>query len=274
MKPQIDIQKYKMVVFDLDGTIIDADQPIHPFTVEVIKKLPGLGIQFTLASGRNMASIDIYAEELGVDLPMILDNGSLLQSLNGKIYHRNTIPAETTKKIVEITDREGSDLVAFIDEKLYFKKMTDNIARIFGWLDNSKFKTGAWEAIEPMFDQVNKLMVVDWESVDRLKTLERIFGLELDGKADYLLSNIHHLDIMPKNVSKATGLIKLGEILDIRMEEIIAFGDYDNDAAMLAEVGLGVAVADASDLAKQNADMITGSCADNGPAHFLDELMR
>ena len=57
------------------------------------------------------------------------------------------------------------------------------------------------------------------------------------------------------------------------MDEILAFGDFENDVAMLAEVGLGVAVENACDLAKQNADLIIGSCADNGPAEFLDQLI-
>jgi len=78
---------------------------------------------------------------------------------------------------------------------------------------------------------------------------------------------------MPKGVTKATGLKQLVDEMGVCMDEIIAFGDFDNDAAMLAEVGLGVAVENACDLAKQSADLIIGSCAENGPAEFLNHLI-
>jgi 5-amino-6-(5-phospho-D-ribitylamino)uracil phosphatase len=88
-----------------------------------------------------------------------------------------------------------------------------------------------------------------------------------------LRTNIHHLEVMPKGVTKATGLEHLVSEMGIGMDEIIAFGDYENDAAMLKEVGLGVAVQNACDLAKQNANIIVGSCAENGPALFLNDLI-
>lgn len=274
MKPNIDISQFKLVISDLDGTILEAGQPIHPYTKEVLAKLPGLGIRFTLASGRSLASLRPYAEELKVDIPMVLANGCIIQSLDGVIHYRTTMPVEVTRKVIEITDHEGSDLVVFSDDQLFFKTMTDNIFRIFGKLKNSINVVGSWAAIEPMLDQVNKFMIIDWQSQENLKRLETIFDAELSGRAEYLRSNVNHLEVMPKGVTKATGLKQLVDGMGIRMDEIIAFGDFDNDTALLAEVGLGVAVENACDLAKQNADLIIGSCAENGPAVFLDQQIR
>ena len=78
---------------------------------------------------------------------------------------------------------------------------------------------------------------------------------------------------MPIGISKATGLEFLAREMGISMKEIMAFGDFDNDADMLREVGLGVAVENATENVKSNADLVIGSCADNGPAIFLKELM-
>ena len=93
------------------------------------------------------------------------------------------------------------------------------------------------------------------------------------GRRNIYGPTFNHLEVMPKGVNKATGLKHLAEEMHIRMDEILAFGDFENDVAMLAEVGLGVAVENACDLAKQNADLIIGSCAENGPAEFLDQLI-
>jgi Cof subfamily protein (haloacid dehalogenase superfamily) len=183
------------------------------------------------------------------------------------------MPVEVTRRVIEITEKENSDLVVFSDDRLFYKQMTDNIFRIFGKLSNSIYEVGSWEAIESQLDQVNKFMIIDWQSQENLKKLENIFDSELSAQADYLRTNINHLEVMPKGVTKATGLKQLVDSMSIRMDEIIAFGDFDNDAAMLAEVGLGVAVENACDLAKQNADLVIGSCAENGPAVFLNQLI-
>lgn len=273
MNSHIDISHYKLVISDLDGTILESGQPIHPFTKEVLAKLPDLGIRFTLASGRSLASLRPFAEELNIEMPLVLANGCIVQSLDGVIHHRTTMPVEVTRKVIEITDKENSDLVIFSDDRLFYKKMTDNIFRIFGKLNNSIYEVGSWNAIENQLEQVNKFMIIDWQSQENLKKLENIFESELSSQADYLRTNTNHLEVMPKGVTKATGLKQLVDGMGIRMDEIIAFGDFDNDAAMLAEVGLGVAVKNACDLAKQNADMIVGSCAENGPAVFLNQLI-
>jgi 5-amino-6-(5-phospho-D-ribitylamino)uracil phosphatase len=269
----IDINQYKLVVSDLDGTLLESGQPLHPFTKEILAKLPEYGLHFTLASGRSLASLRPYAEQLNITIPLVLANGCIIQSLDGVIHHREIMPIEVTHKVIEITDREKSDLVMFSDDRLYFKKMTGNVSHVFGKLTNSVYEIGSWSEIENMIQEINKFMIIDWESLEKLARLEQIFDLELKNEADYLRTNIHHLEVMPKGVTKATGLKHLISEMGIGMNEIIAFGDFENDAAMLAAAGLGVAVENACDLAKQNANIIVGSCAENGPAQFLNDLI-
>lgn len=274
MHPQINLKDFKLVVSDLDGTIKDSEQPIHPKTIDTFAKLNDLDIFFTLASGRSLASLRPYAEELQIRIPLVLANGCIIQSMDGEIHHREFMPPEVTRKLFEITDRENSDMVIFVDDHLYFKKMTKNIDRIFGRIRDDITEIGKWEQLEDLIDSVNKFMILDWENLDRLDRLEEVFSRELDGKAEYLRTNIHHLEVMPKGVSKATGLEYLCKELGITMGEILAFGDFDNDTEMLKAVGFGAAVSNATDSTKANADLIIGSCAENGPAVFLNDLIQ
>jgi hypothetical protein len=271
---QIDLKNIKLVVSDLDGTIKDSDQPIHPETIATFAKLNDLDIYFTLASGRSLASLRPYAEELNIRIPLVLANGCIIQSMDGEIHHREFMPPEVTRKLFEITDRENSDMVIFVDDHLYFKKMTTNIDRIFGRIQDDITEIGTWKEMEDRIESVNKFMILDWENLDRLDRLEEVFSRELDGKAEYLRTNIHHLEVMPNGVSKATGLQYLCKELGITMGEILAFGDFDNDAEMLKAVGFGAAVENATDNTKSNADLIIGSCAKNGPAVFLNQLIQ
>lgn len=272
MPIKINLKEIKLVVSDLDGTLLNSDGVLHPYTKEIIAKLGDFGILFTLASGRNMPGIRAYAEELKVKIPLILANGCIIQSLNGQIHHRSSIPEAITRKVLAITDREGNDVIAFVDDRMYYKQRSANIESVLGKLKDGIIEVGSWQQAEEIIPNVNKLMIVDWEDVARLDYLEHIFAVELNHQADYLRNNLHHLDIMPKGVSKATGLAALAQELGIQMHEVLAFGDFDNDAEMLAQAGVGVAVANASEQAKSRADLIIGSCAENGPAMFLEKL--
>ena len=94
MHPEINLKDFKLIVSDLDGTIKDSDQPIHPDTIKTFRKIHDLGISFTLASGRGLMSLRPFAEELEVSVPLVLANGCIIQSLDGQIHHRETMPTE------------------------------------------------------------------------------------------------------------------------------------------------------------------------------------
>lgn len=273
MKSDIDLKDFRLVVSDLDGTLLNDNQTFHPLTKEVFKELEPLGVLFTLASGRSLHGLRRHAAELNVKIPMILSNGCIIQSMDGQIHHRSVMPVEITRKVFEIADREESDLVVFLDDTLLFKTRTPTIERIFGHGRESVNEMGSWENLGDSIYQVNKMLIMDWFDLDRLDEMERIFSAELDSQADYLRTSMNFLEVMPKGISKATGLKFLIDDLGIRMDEVLAFGDYDNDVEMLEAAGFGAAVANASDSAKEKADLIIGSCAENGPAVFLNDLI-
>ena len=93
--------------------------------------------------------------------------------------------------------------------------------------------------------------------------LKRFDSLELVGSLKY------NIEINAAGVNKGKGLLELGEILGISREEIMAFGDGDNDIAMLREVGFGVAMENADEEVKAVADYVTGSNDEDGVAKAI-----
>jgi len=81
------------------------------------------------------------------------------------------------------------------------------------------------------------------------------------------------LEVMPKGVTKLKAIQRLVEMLGISMEEVMTFGDGDNDAEMLEGAGLGVSLENGSDHAKASANLTIASCDENGPAKFLEKLL-
>ena len=105
------------------------------------------------------------------------------------------------------------------------------------------------------------------ERTQAWRELREVSGLELVGSLRY------NIEINTAGVNKGTGLVNLGKVLGIKREEIMAFGDGDNDIVMLKEVGIGVAMANAEDKVKETADYITLSNEEDGVAEAIEKLV-
>ena len=100
------------------------------------------------------------------------------------------------------------------------------------------------------------------------KTLLAAFGSELD----IYMSAPWFLEVMPKGISKGTGIKKICDDMGIGTDEVIAFGDSFNDIPMIKTAGMGVAMGNAEDELKAAADMVTADCDHDGIAEALEKL--
>jgi len=81
------------------------------------------------------------------------------------------------------------------------------------------------------------------------------------------------LEVLPKTVDKGKGLILLSELLDISLDEMMAIGDQENDLAMVQTAGTGVAMANATDIVKDAAQIVTKSNDEHGVAYAIEEYV-
>ena len=270
---QIHLDDYRLVVFDIDGTLIGRGRPLPDFTKITLLRLRKHGLDFTLATGKTLPATQPLADDLEIDLPLILCNGALIQTRQRKILDRTSLPLAVTREVTEICARQNQDLVVYIDEGLYVRQLTENMLPIYGEVETGLHEVGDWEALGDRLALANKCLAVDTREQKKLAALEGDFLKAVGNRADVLRSSEELLEVMPKDVTKASGLLKLTDLLDIEMHEVMAFGDYDNDAAMLAAAGLGAAVEGASQAAISNADILVGACDQEGPAKFLAEIL-
>lgn len=90
---------------------------------------------------------------------------------------------------------------------------------------------------------------------------------------DLLMVGKDWLEIMPRGVSKASGLQKVAERVGCTMEEVMAFGDAENDIPMLQEAGIGVAMGNAMETAKEAASYVTDTNENNGIGKAIDLVL-
>ena len=269
----INLHDYKLIIFDIDGTLVGRDHVLSPFTKEVLFRLREEGFPFTLATGKNLPSTKPLADELEIELPLILTNGGMLQTRHEEMLSNTTLPLDVTQQVIEICEVRGKDLVIYIDNGIYIKAMNENIFPVYSNVISGLSEIGEWEAIRDKLAGANKCLVVDSFVRENLIEIGKVFEKALKGRADILHASISLVEVMPKGVTKVTGIRKLARDMGIPMDAIMAFGDFNNDAEMLAAVGLGVAVKNASPRAKAAADLVIGSVEEHGPARFLKELL-
>ena len=274
MWPDIEINQFKLIVFDVDGTILQLHHDLDPFTQSALLDLKNMGFAITLATGKNMKSTRIVAEKLQIELPLVLSNGCVLQSLDGTIHQKQYLSVDFLHQLIEECERMELDLAIHIDEDIFVKEETDNLSILFDYGSPTLEAVGEWKAINGLFSRAYKCLVVDRNSREPLFELENRMRSRVGDSVAYCHTLTEILEFMPEGVSKLTGIRAITEGMGISLQSVMAFGDGDNDAEMLAAVGFGAAVENATKLVKKSADWVVPSCADNGPAHFLQYLMK
>ena len=184
------------------------------------------------------------------------------------------MPFDVTKRVVEICEAENTNLVIYIDNDIIMKKMNDDIFPIYNQVTYGIVEVGHWGSIEDRYAEVNKCLVIEQHQPQNLINLEKKFKQEIGDRSDIIFTSTKLLEVLPKGITKVTGIHRLIDSLGIKMNEVMAFGDYDNDIEMLNVAGLGVVVENGSAAAKASADLIIGACDQNGPAKFLENLMK
>ena len=123
--PKISLRDFRLIVFDIDGTLIGPSHVLHPYTREILLKLRGYGIQITLATGKNLPATQQTADDLEIEIPLVLSNGAMIETRQGVILAKSVLPVQVIKRITEICDDTNCNLVMYLDNEILMKEMNE-----------------------------------------------------------------------------------------------------------------------------------------------------
>lgn len=272
MQNTINAENYKIVVFDIDGTLLDSNQVLQEKTRTVLKKCQEKGILVTIATGKNWDAVRPLARQLDIRAPLILSNGALLADLAGTFEKKKVIPGDVMRGIIRSCRQEGKDLVIYLDDQVYIEGMTHNLSFLETFGSVAMNQVGSWETLGDQLAEVHKCMVIDRQSTSSLVRLEAILREEVSATLEYCLAMPEILDMTPQGATKGAGLRDLCTHLKIPLNAVIAFGDGNNDIDILTVAGLGVSLANGMTQAKACADLVVPSNDNSGPAQLLEFL--
>lgn len=126
--------KYRLLALDMDGTLLNDEQKITPLTVEWIKKAMEAGVHVCLSTGRSSRSAMPYAEQLGLNTPMIMVNGSEVWRAPHELYRRSLMDVELVKEMHKIAEEFDIWFWAYSVDEVYNRDSWDGEIDSREWL--------------------------------------------------------------------------------------------------------------------------------------------
>ena len=270
----------KMIGFDLDDTLLTSNKELTLYTKEVLMKAIRQGIVVLPATGRPLCGL---TEEIrnfpGIRYALTANGARLLDMKEGTILYECLVPRETTEKLLNIFLQYDA-LVEIYYEGVGFAQ-EDKLQRFHEFFPRQamaeyvlttrkmvKDVRRKFEETDLPSDKVQAVFKTLEEKERALKeVLSKVEGIE----AVSSLGN--NIEVNVKGVNKGSSLVRLGEMLGIRREEIMAFGDGENDIAMMEAVGFGVAMENGLDAVKAAARYITASNNEDGVAKAIEKYV-
>ena len=267
--------KYKLLVLDVDGTLLNNEKEISKRTLASLLKVQQMGIRIALASGRPTYGLMPLAKilELGNYGGFIVSyNGcQIINAQNGEILFERRINPEMLPYLEKKAHKIGFAIFTYHDDTLLTDSPNNEHIRTEAKLNNLKIIKEEDFSIAIDFAPCKCMLVSDDE--EALTGLEEHWKRRLNGTLDVFRSEPYFLEVVPCGIDKANTLGALLSHLNITREEVIAIGDGVCDVNMLQIAGLGIAMGHSQDSVKVCADYVTASNEEDGVAQAVEKMI-
>ncbi len=271
--------KYRMLVLDIDGTLVNSQKEITPDTLNALLALQEQGFYVVIATGRPTAGVRKVAETLELSKYgnyIISYNGSrIVDAADNSIIYNREIPSALIPEIYSAAMAEGIGMMTYevgsdglenvisatpIDgyERLEARINDIDISQVDNFLSYVNFP-------------INKVLMTG--DGDKLEKVEKKFAEKFKGCLNVFRSEPFFLEITPLGVDKATTIDALLKQLSLNKDQIICCGDGFNDITMIKYAGLGVAMENAQEKVKKAANYITASNDDDGVLKVINKFI-
>ncbi|HNU80011.1 MAG TPA: Cof-type HAD-IIB family hydrolase [Bacillota bacterium] len=272
-----DSLKYKMLVTDMDYTLLNKEKRVSDRNREALRRAMEKGVHMVVATGRIYTSARIYAKLLGLDTPIIASNGALIKDASKTIF-RGILSQDTVREMLRLCHKYGIYCHFFTENTIYSEKLINVSLRYTEWNkymgeeDQVKIRIvdDGEEIIEAAKSEVLKAVVFD-DDDEKIQKLRD--GIMETGIVSVSQSMKHNLEVMNKGVTKGNAVRILAQMYGINREEVIAIGDNENDISMIEYAGLGIAMGNAEECLKRAADHVTGDYQEDGVAEAIEKFI-
>lgn len=269
----------RLVVCDMDGTLLGADGRISLRTWEMIRAMRSAGIVFVPASGRQYATLaDLFAD-IHDGLTVIAENGTVVMR-DGVEIAIEPLPGRVADSVVDVVrdlgsgspeggERSDCGAVVCTPQMAYTEREDEDFLR------EARRYYHALTTVADLHDipgEPVKVAIFTFdEAEDSVAPALRAAGI--DSRADVVVSGHHWVDVMPPNVNKGVALERLQAALGVRRDETMVFGDYLNDLEMMDYAEASVAMANGHTDVIQRSRYVAPRHDLDGVAQVLEHVL-
>lgn len=263
--------KLRMVVLDMDGTLLDSQHEISSRTLTILRKLSSLGITICIATGRNIAAVTQYVNILNLPqktLPVVCMNGSHVACWSNTGVYEGPPRPIVSRPLEEHSSRRLIDFASRLGLGMQYYNINNGDLYTVPLHDEHNFLlakytalTGVSQIVVESYDEAisqagaAKILIFT-SDVDALLAAAHSEGLH---EHYHIIRGSPHpffVEFLVHGVCKGHSVKLLCEHMGVKAEEIVAFGDGDNDKEMLQFAGVGVAMKNAKYVLKEVADVV------------------
>ncbi len=261
---------YCLIALDLDGTLMNESGAFSPRVRSAIALAQARGSRVTVATGRSYLSTRPFAQDLKIAEPLICYQGGLIVQPDGQVLRRVALQSELAAQVLELARQRNWHAVLYKDGDVYAAELlhppefyqtminpgTQQVTDLFSLLDRDP----------------DKVLLVA-QDTDQTSVMYAEMLAQFSKRMQIVRSHALFVEANPPGVDKGDGLAWLSNYLGVPQAQVMAVGDQDNDAPMLAWAGLGVAMGQASNACKTAAKWIAPSLSDDGAAVAIERFV-
>jgi Cof subfamily protein (haloacid dehalogenase superfamily) len=264
--------KYKMLVLDMDDTLLTDDHLISDKNKSLIRQAQEMGVYVVLASGRPTPAMVNYAKDLGLhtyeSYILAYNGGQIIEMKTEKVLFEQGISKEHIHELYDFSVANDVHIITYFDGAI----ITENDSK---YIDLEVHITGM-----PLRRVKNFKAAVNQSSVKCIMLAEPEYLAQVSEKLKIEMphksittSKPFFLEIMQSGIDKAASLAKLAAQLNIDSSEIIAVGNAYNDLTMIEYAGLGVWVNNVEPALRDRANVIVASNNNDGVAEVIERFI-
>lgn len=251
----------EILFLDLDGTLLNDQKEITPGNRRAIDEALALGRRIVVASGRPLASSLAQAERLG-----LTGEGRFVIAYNGAVIYdcsrreavfRRTLEEPALYEVFDEARRRGMYIQTYDNEQVVVEERCGPAAAARYCSAIGMEYRVIRDVRRDLSAPPVKALLIDYQDRRPLEDMERWLRTEMAGRVDCFFSSRYFLEVVPPGMNKGAAVAELCRLLDIPIAGSVAAGDESNDVSMLRAAGVGAAMANACQEAKDAADYVT-----------------
>jgi Cof subfamily protein (haloacid dehalogenase superfamily) len=259
----------KLLLSDVDGTLVTRDKVLTPRSVEAVQKLHDAEIHFAVTSGRPPRGMAMLVEPLAISSPLAGFNGGLVVGPDLKVLAEHTIPDQLVAPTIELI--ESFDLSVWVYRGADWLVLDPDGPHVARESHTVQFEPTVVERLDGP-SAVAKIVGVS-DDYDAVAAAETLAHERLGEHVAASRSQPYYLDITHPQANKGAVVTFLAERYDISPDEIATIGDMPNDVLMFAHSGLSIAMGNAHREVQRAARQVTTTNDEDGFAHAVERFI-